>query len=95
MPTHFIGRHDDKTGCCKICAASAHRGAKNKHVNVCCDSQEELKNDPQFLTKVVTGDGSWCYGYDSVSKQQSSQQKSPNLAGPKKLGTFAQVSRQC
>jgi hypothetical protein len=28
MPTHFIGRSEDKTGCCKICAASAHRGAK-------------------------------------------------------------------
>jgi hypothetical protein len=39
---------------------SAHRRAKNKHVNVCCDLQEELKNDLQFLTKVVTGDESWC-----------------------------------
>ena len=82
---HFIGRFDDKTGCCKICVASAHRGAKkNKHVNVCHDWQEELKNDPQFLTKDVTGDERWCYGYDSVSKQQSSQQKSPNLPTPKK-----------
>ena len=70
VPTHFIERFDDKTSCCKICAASAHRGAKNKNVNVCCDWQEELKNDPQFLTKVVTGDESWCYGYDSGSKQQ-------------------------
>jgi len=23
---------------------------KNKHVNICCDLQEELKNDRQFLT---------------------------------------------
>jgi hypothetical protein len=43
---------------------------KNKHVNVYRDLQEQLKNDPQFLTKVVTGDESWCYGYDPESKQQ-------------------------
>jgi len=28
------------------------------------DLQEELKNDPQFLTEIVTGDESWCYSYD-------------------------------
>jgi len=41
----------------------------------CCkirDLQEELKNDPQFLTKVVIGDKSWCYSYDPESEQQSS-----------------------
>ena len=48
------------------------------------DLQEELKNGPQFLTKVVTGDESWCYGRDPESKQQSRQWKSPNLPRPKK-----------
>jgi len=79
-------------GYCKICATSAHRGAKNKSVKVCCDLQEELKNDPQFLTKVVTGDESWCYSYNPESKQHSSQWESQNLPGPKK---FTQASRQC
>jgi len=37
---------------------------------------------PQFLTKVVTGDESWCYGHDAESKQQSRQWKSPNLPRP-------------
>ena len=45
---------------------------KSNHVNVCCDLQEELKNYPQFLTKVVTGDESWCYSYNPLSEQQSS-----------------------
>jgi hypothetical protein len=40
---------------------------------ICRDLQEELKNDPQFVTKVVTGDEIWFYGCDSDSKQQSSQ----------------------
>jgi hypothetical protein len=54
MATHFIGRFDYETGCCKIHAVSAHRGAKSKCVNVCHDLQEELKNDPHFLPKFVT-----------------------------------------
>ena len=37
---------------------------QNKRVKVCCDLQEELKNDPQLLTIVVTDDESWCYAYD-------------------------------
>jgi len=49
----------------------------------CCDLQEELKDDPQFLTKVVIGDESWCYGYDRKSEQQSSQWKSTDSSTPK------------
>jgi hypothetical protein len=52
----------------------------------CCkirDLQGELKDDPQFLTKVVTGDKIWCYGYNPESEQQPSQRKSPNLPRPK------------
>ena len=37
-----------------------------EHMNVCCDLQEQLIYDPQFLTKVVTGDEGWCYCYDRV-----------------------------
>jgi histone-lysine N-methyltransferase SETMAR len=32
---------------------------KQHCVNVCRDFKEELHNDPHFLTKIVTGDGSW------------------------------------
>jgi hypothetical protein len=71
IQTHFYGIFDDEMGCCKMHATSANRGAKNMYVNVCCDLQEELKNDTQFRTKVVTGDESWCYGYDAESRQQS------------------------
>ena len=62
MLTHFHGRFDVETGCCKIRVLSAHRGAppQKKCVFVYRDLKEELKNDPQFLTKVVTGDESWC-----------------------------------
>jgi hypothetical protein len=48
-----------------------------------CDLQEELKDDPRFLTTIVTGDEIWCYGCDPESEQQSSQWKSPNSPRPK------------
>jgi hypothetical protein len=51
---------------------------QKKHVIVCHDLLKQLKNDSQFLTKVLTGDENWCYGYNLESKQQSSQWKSPN-----------------
>jgi hypothetical protein len=63
---------------------SAHRGVKNKHVKVCRDLQEELKNDTEFLTKAVTGDESWCYGYDPESKQQSISGRHQICPGGKK-----------
>jgi len=43
---------------------------------ICRDMQEELKDDPQFLTKVVIGVESLRYGYYPESEQQSSQWKS-------------------
>ena len=56
IPTHFNGRLDDEMGCCKIRATPATEETKKKkepkHVNVCHDLQEELRNDPQFLTKL-------------------------------------------
>jgi hypothetical protein len=63
----------------------------------CCkirDFPEELKDDPQFLTKAVTGDESRCYGYDPESNQQPSQWKSPNSPRQKRQVRSA-VSRQC
>ncbi|PNF31807.1 hypothetical protein B7P43_G11369, partial [Cryptotermes secundus] len=38
-------------------------------------SKEHLETDPDFFSKVITGDESWCYGYDPETKQQSSQWK--------------------
>jgi len=35
---------------------------KNNRLNVCYDLKGKVGNDPQFLSKVVTGDEPWCYG---------------------------------
>jgi len=53
-------------------------------LDVCCEMKHQLKTDPDFLSKIITGDESWCYGYDPETKQQSSQWKSASSPRPKK-----------
>ena len=31
-------------------------------LDVCCELKDQLKTDPDFLSKIITGDESWCYG---------------------------------
>ena len=58
---------------------------RNSRLTVCQDLKRELENDPNFLSRVITGDESWCYGYDPESKQASSQWKTPASPWPKKI----------
>jgi len=57
---------------------------KNNHFTFRYDLREQVGNDPQILSKVVTEDQTWCYGYDPETKQASSQWKTPNSPKPKK-----------
>jgi len=53
-------------------------------VNVCTELRQLASNDKTFLSRVITGDKGWVYGYDPVTKRQSSQWKSPTSPRPKK-----------
>jgi len=46
---------------------------KQQCVNVCTELRRLASDDDNFLSKVITGDESWLYGYDPETKQQSSQ----------------------
>jgi len=58
---------------------------RKSRLTVCQDLKRELENDPNFLSRVTTGDEIWCYGFDPESKQASSQWKTPRSPQPKKL----------
>ncbi|KAJ4451635.1 hypothetical protein ANN_03104 [Periplaneta americana] len=45
---------------------------RENRVRVCRYLKSEVQNDPNFFKRIVTGDESWCYGYDPESKQASS-----------------------
>ena len=38
-------------------------------LGVCREMKDQLRTDPDFLSKIITGDESWCYGYDPETKQ--------------------------
>ena len=56
---------------------------KQQHINVCTELRQ-LASDDETLSRVISGDESWVYGYNSETKQQSSQWKSPMSPRPKK-----------
>jgi histone-lysine N-methyltransferase SETMAR len=56
----------------------------NSSPTICKELKDQARDDPNFISKVITGDESWVYGYDPETKQQSSQWKSPNSPRPKK-----------
>ena len=51
--------------------------------------KDQLKTDLDFLSKIITGGESWCYGYDPETKQQSSQRK--NASSPRQKGAASQI----
>ena len=53
-------------------------------VQVCQDLLDHSENDKEFLSKIITGDESWVYGYDVETKVQSSQWTSKTSPRPKK-----------
>ena len=53
-------------------------------VQVCQDLLHHSENGKEFLSKIITGDESWVYGYDVETKVQSSQWTSKTSPRPKK-----------
>ena len=50
---------------------------------ICIEIRQLASDDETFLSRVITGDESWVYGYDPETKRQSSQWKSPTSPRPK------------
>ena len=60
---------------------------KNTRMALCQELKIQIESDRNFLSKVITGDENWCYGYDLETKQASSQWKTPTSPRPKKSKT--------
>ena len=76
----------------KICAKMVPRllneGQKKRHVQVCQDILEQLETEPNLLKRVATGDESWIFKYDPLTKRQSFEWKSALSPRPKKARVF-------
>ena len=69
---------------------------KALRVSVCRELKQQARDNPNFISSIITGDETWVYGYNPETKQQSSQWKSPNSLRPKKKSIkFATMSSPC
>ncbi|XP_031331873.1 protein GVQW3-like [Photinus pyralis] len=41
---------------------------RERRLQACLELQNQLKEDSEFFSKVITGDESWCYGHDPETK---------------------------
>ncbi|UYV61163.1 hypothetical protein LAZ67_1003663 [Cordylochernes scorpioides] len=57
---------------------------KQHRMNIANEMLDSVRNDPNLLQRVITGDEAWVYGYDVETKAQSSQWKLPHEPRPKK-----------
>jgi hypothetical protein len=55
---------------------------KENHVSTCQGLQERLETDPEFFSKMITGDEMWVYGHHQETKQDLSQWTSPSSPCP-------------
>ncbi|UYV72185.1 hypothetical protein LAZ67_9002124 [Cordylochernes scorpioides] len=53
-------------------------------MNIANEMLDSVRDDPNLLQRVITGDEAWVYGYDVKTKAQSSQWKLPHEPRPKK-----------
>jgi len=47
-------------------------------ISVCRELKQQARDNPNFISNIITSDETWVYVYDTETKQQSSQWKSPN-----------------
>ncbi|UYV73920.1 hypothetical protein LAZ67_11001446 [Cordylochernes scorpioides] len=57
---------------------------KQHRLNIANEMLDSVRDDPNLLQSVITGDEAWVYGYDVETKAQSSQWKLPHEPRPKK-----------
>ena len=77
-----------RTICAKMVPKLLNEGQKERHVQVCQHILEQLKTEPNLLKRVVTGDESWIFKYDPLTKRQSLKWKSTLSLRPKKARVF-------
>ncbi|UYV77723.1 hypothetical protein LAZ67_15002053 [Cordylochernes scorpioides] len=65
---------------------------KQHRMNIANEMLDSVRDDPNLLQRVITGDEAWVYGYDVETKAQSSQWKLPHEPRPKKA---RQVRFEC
>lgn len=57
---------------------------KRDRVDIAKDMISKAQSDPTFIKRIITGDETWVYEYDTQSRHQASEWRAPNEPRPKK-----------
>jgi histone-lysine N-methyltransferase SETMAR len=57
---------------------------KSRRLKVCEELKQRVEMEPHFMSRIITGDETWVYGYDPETKLHPSQWRSPSSPRPKK-----------
>jgi len=67
---------------------------EQQHVNVCTELRQLASDDEMFLSRVITGDESWVYGYDPEDKVTILPVEKPQVTKAKKGQTGEKQSQE-
>ena len=70
--------------CAKLVPKILSEDQKQRRVDFCKDMLEKIRDDPNILYQVITGDETWVFQYDPETKRQSMQWKITGSPRPKK-----------
>jgi hypothetical protein len=73
---HFGSQLENEMHFCKICAKTAEQRPEGPS-RFYLQGTQQARDDPNFISNIITGGETWVYGYDPDTEQQSSQWKSP------------------
>ena len=73
--------------CAKMVPKNLTTEQKANRRDVCLDLLDRLEREPEFFSRVITGDESWILEYDSETKRQSREWHTANSPRPKKART--------
>ena len=62
---------------------------KRNHFDVAKDMLSKVDSDPSFIKRIITGDETWIYEYDTLFRHQASEWRSLNEPRPKKTTSFS------
>jgi len=77
---------DMRKVCAKMVPKNLTTEQKANRRGVCLDLLDRLEREPEFFSRVITGDESWILEYDPETKRRSRQWHTANSRRPKKAG---------
>ena len=81
--------------CAKMVPKNLTTEQKANRKDARLDLLDRLERDPEFFSRVITGDESWILEYDPVTKRQSREWHTANSPRPKKARRTNPKSNRC